>query len=63
LDLSSGRCSIWAVQYALGHSTGSITLDSYGHLMPSGAVRVRSDLDETWEAEDHLRTADHRQAR
>lgn len=62
--LSSGRCSIVAVQRALGHSSASITLDTYGHLMPSDADRVRLAVDETWKAaEDWLRTDEQREAR
>ena len=62
--LSSGRCSIVAAQRALGHSAASITLDTYGHLMPSDSDRIRSAIDEAWDAaEDSLGTDEQRKAR
>ena len=54
-SLISAGCSIVAVQRALGHSSASITLNTYGHLMPSDADRIRTAVDVAW-AEDSVRT-------
>ena len=40
--LIAAGCSIVAVQRALGHSKPSVTLDVYGHLMPSDSERIRA---------------------
>jgi integrase len=42
--LISGGCSIVAVQRAMGHSKPAITLNLYGHLMPSDTDRVRAAI-------------------
>jgi integrase len=58
-QLLSKRCSIVAVQRAMGHSKASITLDLYGHLMGGDDDRIREAI--TWappNAEDSLRTGD-----
>ena len=56
-SLISAGCSIVAVQRALGHAKASVTLDMYGHLMPSDEDRIRKAIDVAWEAaEDGLRT-------
>lgn len=47
-SLLSAGCSIVAVQRALGHSAASITLDTYGHLMPSDEDRIRNASGTTW---------------
>jgi integrase len=55
--LISGGCSIVAVQRAMGHSTPSITLGVYGHMMPSDTDRIRVALEGVFgSAEDSLRT-------
>ena len=51
-SLISAGCSIVAVQRALGHSSASITLNIYGHLMPSDADRIRTAVDIAWRAEE-----------
>ena len=57
-SLIAAGCSIVAVQRALGHAKPSVTLDVYGHLMPSDTDRIRSAVDLAWSsaAEDSLRT-------
>ncbi|MFV0309466.1 MAG: tyrosine-type recombinase/integrase [Desertimonas sp.] len=56
-SLLSAGCSIVAVQRALGHSAASITLDQYGHLMPSDHDRIRAASGRAWsQSEDSLRT-------
>ncbi len=55
-SLISAGCSIVAVQRALGHAKASVTLDMYGHLMPSDEDRIRGAIDIAWNAEDGLRT-------
>ena len=55
--LISGGCSVVAVQRALGHSSPSITLNLYGHLMPSDTDRIRAAIEgPALRAEDQLRT-------
>lgn len=49
-SLISAGCSIVAVQRALGHSAASITLDTYGHLMPNDSDRIRTAVDAAWQA-------------
>jgi integrase len=58
-SLISAGCSIVAVQRALGHARPSVTLDTYGHLMPSDNDRIRSAIDVAWKAEDSVRTDGH----
>ncbi len=57
-SLIAAGCSIVAVQRALGHAKPSVTLDVYGHLMPSDTDRIRTAVDLAWSsaAEDSLRT-------
>lgn len=57
-SLISAGCSIVAVQHALGHSKPSITLDTYGHLMPSDTDRIRTAIDQAWNAECVLSASD-----
>lgn len=59
--LLTAGCSIVAAQRALGHATASVTLNTYGHLMPSDADRVRSAIEDAWRAEDSVRTDEVRQ--
>jgi integrase len=40
--LINAGCDVVTVQRALGHSSPSITLDTYGHLWPNAAVRTRT---------------------
>jgi integrase len=40
--LIHGGCDVVTVQRALGHSSPSVTLDSYGHLWPNAADRTRT---------------------
>lgn len=35
-------CDVVTVQRALGHSSPSVTLDTYGHLWPNAADRTRT---------------------
>ena len=44
--LISGGCSVVAVQRAMGHSSAAITLNLYGHLMPSDTDRIRGSLED-----------------
>lgn len=56
--LISGGCSVVALQRAMGHSSAAITLNLYGHLMPSDTDRIRLAMEsEFGAAEDQLRTA------
>ena len=55
-SLISAGCSIVAVQRALEHAKPSVTLDLYGHLMPSDGDRIRGAIDVAWNAEDGLRS-------
>jgi len=57
-SLIAAGCSIVAVQRALGHAKPSVTLNVYGHLMPSDTERIRSAVDLAWSGatEDSLRT-------
>lgn len=55
-SLLSAGCSIVAVQRALGHSSASISLDIYGHLMPSDNDRIRGAIDSAWNARDDMGT-------
>jgi integrase len=58
-SLLSAGCSIVAVQRALGHARPSITLDTYGHLMPSDVDRIRGASGRVWTTTaDSVRTAD-----
>lgn len=60
-SLLAEGCSIVAVQRALGHSSAAVTLDTYGHLMPSDTERIRTAIDRSWEAAaDQSRTNRHR---
>jgi integrase len=55
--LLSAGVSIKAVQSHLGHGSAVLTLDVYGHLMPSDDDRSRSAIGEVFSAtEDSLRT-------
>ncbi len=55
--LLSAGVSIKAVQSHLGHGSAALTLDVYGHLMPSDDDRSRSAIGEAFKAaEDSLRT-------
>jgi integrase len=57
--LISDGCSVVAVQRAMGHSSAAITLNLYGHLMPTDSDRIRTAIDRaSRRAEDSLRTAD-----
>ena len=40
--LIAAGCDVVTVQRALGHSSASITLDTYSHLWQDGADRMRS---------------------
>jgi integrase len=56
-SLLSAGCSIVAAQRALGHARPSITLDAYGHLMPSDWDRIRGASGRVWTANaDSART-------
>jgi integrase len=55
--LLSAGVSIKAVQSHLGHGSAALTLDVYGHLMPSDDDRSRTAIgDSLQSAEDSLRT-------
>ena len=58
--LLSAGVSIKAVQEHLGHASAKVTLDVYGHLMPSDEDRSRRAIDAALahRAEDSLRTAE-----
>jgi integrase len=56
--LISAGCSIVAVQRMMGHSSPTITLNLYSHLMPSDSDRVRQALTGLFNpAEDQVRTS------
>lgn len=55
--LISKGCSVVAVQRAMGHSSAAITLNLYGHLMPSDSDMIRSAMTGQFGAsEDQVRT-------
>ena len=55
--LLSAGVSIKAVQSHLGHGSAALTLDVYGHLMPSDDDRSRTAIEAAFSAaEDSLRT-------
>lgn len=55
--LIASGCSVKAVQKALGHSSATTTLDTYGHLWPGDEDRIRQAIEVAFStAEDSLRT-------
>jgi integrase len=59
--LIAAGCDVVTVQRALGHSSASITLTTYGHLWPDAADRTRNAAEELFDqsfgaAADALRT-------
>lgn len=55
--LIAAGCDVVTVQKAMGHSSASITLDTYSHLWPDASDKTRSASAAMWEAAaDALRT-------
>lgn len=54
--LIAAGCDVVTVQHALGHSTPTITLDTYSHLWPKADDRTRAAAASLWRSADSLRT-------
>ena len=54
--LIADGCDVVTVQHALGHSTPTITLDTYSHLWPKAEDRTRTAAASLWRSADSVRT-------
>jgi integrase len=54
--LIADGCDVVTVQHALGHSTPTITLNTYSHLWPKAEDRTRAAAASLWRSADSLRT-------
>ena len=54
--LIADGCDVVTVQHALGHSSPTITLNTYAHLWPKAQDRTRRAAASLWVSADSLRT-------
>ncbi|WP_028657091.1 tyrosine-type recombinase/integrase [Nocardioides sp. J54] len=54
--LIAAGCDVVTVQHALGHSSPTITLDTYSHLWPKAEERTRAAAASLWVPADSVRT-------
>lgn len=54
--LIADGCDVVTVQHALGHSSPTITLNTYSHLWPKAEDRTRAAAASLWRAADSVRT-------
>ena len=60
--LIAAGCDVVTVQHALGHSTPTITLDTYSHPWPKAEDRTRAAAAGLWVPADSVRTQPTSQA-
>lgn len=54
--LIAAGCDVVTVQHALGHSSPTITLNTYSHLWPKAEDRTRAAASSLWVPADSVRT-------
>lgn len=54
--LIAAGCDVVTVQHALGHSTPTITLNTYSHIWPKAEDRTRAAAASLWRPADSVRT-------